>query len=117
MGLITVHAGDYKKGPHHHLMFGSLCMQEDGRSSPISINLSSLESVEIASEASVKRIAGTVGWGAAGAVILGPVGLLAGLLLGGKGKEVTFVARFRDGTKFLATTDAKTYTKLQAAAF
>ena len=81
------------------------------------IHSSQLEVVELASEESVKKIGGTIGWGAAGAVILGPVGLLAGLLLGGKKKEVTFVAKFKDGRKFLGTTDSKTYTKLMAAAF
>ncbi len=81
------------------------------------IPLTQLETVEIATEESVKKIGGTVGWGAAGAVILGPVGLLAGLLLGGKKKEITFVAKFKDGRKLLAQTDSKTFTKLQAAVF
>lgn len=76
-----------------------------------------LETVEIATEESVKRIGGTVGWGVAGAVILGPVGLLAGLLLGGKGKDITFVAKFKNGKKFMASTDSKTFTKLQAVTF
>ncbi|MGI2002125.1 hypothetical protein [Shewanella frigidimarina] len=53
-----------------------------------------------------------------GALALGPAGLLAGLLLGGgKSKDVTFVAKFKDGRKFLGTTDNKTFTKLQAAVF
>ena len=65
----------------------------------------------------MKKIGGTVGWGAVGAIALGPVGLLAGLLLGGKKKEVTFVARFKDGRKLLATTDNGTFTKIKAAIF
>ena len=73
--------------------------------------------MEVASEESVKRIGGTLGWGAAGMLALGPVGLLAGLLLGGKKKEVTFVAKVKDGRKLLGTTDHKTFTKLKAAAF
>lgn len=81
------------------------------------IPLAALESVETASEESVKKIGGTVGWGIAGGAFLGPVGLLAGLLLGGKKKKTTFVAKFKDGRKLLATTDAKTYTKIQAAVF
>lgn len=76
-----------------------------------------LESADVATEESVKRIGGTVGWGAAGALVLGPVGLLAGLLLGGKAKEVTFVGRFRDGKKVLATVDQKTWVRIQAALF
>lgn len=48
---------------------------------------------------------------------LGQVGLLAGLILGGNKKEVTFVAKFKDGRKMLATTDSKSFTKMQAATF
>ena len=44
------------------------------------IPLTEIETLEIATEDSVKRIGGTVGWGAAGAVLLGPAGVLAGLL-------------------------------------
>lgn len=76
-----------------------------------------LESVEQASEESAKRFGGTIGWGVAGAAILGPVGLLAGLLLGGKGTDVTFIAKFKDGKKILATTDSGTYKKIMAVVF
>jgi len=76
-----------------------------------------LASIEIASEESVKRIGGAAGWGAIGALVLGPVGLLAGMLLGGRGKDVTFIATFKDGRKLLATTDSKTFVKLQALVF
>jgi len=81
------------------------------------LKLTDIKSVEEASEESVKRVGGTVGWGVAGAVALGPVGLLAGLLLGGKGKDITFVAEFKDGRKMLATADSKTFIKLKAAIF
>ena len=73
--------------------------------------------VEVASEESVKRIGGAAGWGAVGALALGPVGLLAGVILGGRSKDVTFIATFKDGRKMLATTDSKTFTKLQALVF
>jgi hypothetical protein len=76
-----------------------------------------LKSVEVASEDSVKRVGGTLGWGLAGVAVLGPVGLLAGLLLGGKGKDVTFVANFKDGRKMMATTDQQSFNKLQALVF
>lgn len=65
----------------------------------------------------MKRLGGTVGWGVAGAALLGPIGLLAGLLLGGKGKDVTFILKLKDGRKMLATTDSKTFTKIAAMAF
>lgn len=117
MAKIKVHAGDFLKGDSQY-SFGSLILKTEkhnflGETIPIT----ELETVGIATEESVKNLGGAIGWGAAGAVILGPVGLLAGLLLGGKKKEVTFVAKLKDGRKLLASTDSKTFTKLQAAVF
>ena len=117
MAMIKIHAGDFLKGDSQY-SFGSLVLKTKEHSFlGEAIPVTKLETVEVATEESVKRIGGTIGWGVAGAVILGPVGLLAGLLLGGKKKEITFVGKFRDGRKFLATTDSKTFTKLQAAVF
>ena len=117
MAKVKVHAGDFLKGTSN-FSFGSLMLRTEEHSiAGEAIPISHLEAVELATEESVKKLGGTVGWAAAGALVLGPVGLLAGLLLGGKKKEVTFVAKFKDGRKLLATTDSKTFTKLQAAAF
>lgn len=118
MSKLVVHAGDFAKGAGSitgGLMFmpPEKWWQQWGHKIP----LGDIAEVEAASEESVKRIGGTVGWGAAGAVVLGPIGLLAGLLLGGRGKETTFVCKLKDGRKFLATTDTKGYTKLLAATF
>ena len=117
MTKIVVHAGDWGKGKGQ-FSFGALALPKPN--SPWSfegVSLASLSSVEVATEEAVKRVGGTIGWGAVGAVILGPVGLLAGLIAGGRGKDVTFVAEFKDGRKLLATTDSKTFTKLKAAVF
>ncbi|HET9599106.1 MAG TPA: hypothetical protein VFP65_26270 [Anaeromyxobacteraceae bacterium] len=73
------------------------------------------QSIEIASQHDVVRLGGAVGWGAAGAVLAGPVGLLAGALLGGRGKKVTFLAELKDGRRVLAQTDARTFADLRAA--
>jgi hypothetical protein len=117
MAKIKVHAGDFLKG-EGQLSFGSLVLKTQAHPwVGETISLASLEMVDTASEENVKKVGGTIGWGAAGAVLLGPVGLLAGLLLGGRKKEVTFVARFKDGRKLLATTDSGTYTKIRAAVF
>lgn len=118
MANVQIHAGDFRKGKASFSfgVFGGLFTDEHPWMGE-TIHGKELEEVSVATEDSVKRLGGTVGWGAAGAVLLGPVGLLAGLLLGGKKKEVTFVAKFKDGRKMLATTDAKTYTKIQAACF
>lgn len=121
MAKIKIHAGDYSKGRGGEYHFGTLVLYKNGNdglfSSPERKTAQNIEVVEEASEENVKRIGGTVGWGVAGSVLLGPVGLLAGLLLGGRGKDVTFVAKFKDGTKLLATTDSKTFTKIRAMVF
>lgn len=118
MATIDIHAGDFAKGSAK-LMFSTITFPWQAGDGILgkTAQLSDLSGVEKASEESVKRTGGTVGWGVVGATLLGPVGLLAGLLAGGKGTNVTFVATLKDGRKFLGTTDAKTYTKLQAAVF
>ena len=110
LGSIKVHAGDFGKCSAH-FMLGSLVVEKEV------IKPSEIEEVSIATEETVKRIGGAVGWGIAGGLLLGPAGLLAGLLLGGKSKEATFVLKLRDGRKILGTTDSETYTKLMAATF
>ncbi len=117
MASIEILAGDWKKQKVSYTL-GSLTFQPPpGKWMPEVVHQGELEEVAIATEETVKKLGGTIGWGAAGALILGPVGLLAGLLLGGKKKEVTFIAKFRDGRKFMATTDSGTFTKLQAVVF
>ncbi|QIC64454.1 hypothetical protein [Acinetobacter schindleri] len=124
MATLQIHAGDFNKGKGSiTIMMGIVTITPAwGNGDGFFAKSHTFSSVEVeelalASEENVKKIGGTVGWGVAGAAILGPVGLLAGLLLGGKGKEVTFVMKFVDGRKMLATTDSKTYTKLTALKF
>jgi hypothetical protein len=118
MAKIKIHAGDFPQGSGS-VTFGIITFpwQQGDGFCPKTMPIADFQSVEIATEEAVKRLGGTVGWGAAGAVLLGPVGLLAGLLMGGRGKDVTFVGITRDGRKMLATTDSKTYTKIAAACF
>lgn len=120
MATIKIHAGDFPKGDAS-FSFGAITFPwqpGDGFSLGKTMVLADhLVEVAVASEDAVKRMGGTVGWGVVGATLLGPVGLLAGLLAGGRGKDVTFVAKFDGGRKMLATTDSKTFTKIQAIVF
>ncbi|MBS1957265.1 MAG: hypothetical protein JST89_23965 [Cyanobacteria bacterium SZAS-4] len=73
-----------------------------------------IKSLALQTEESVKKVAGTLGWGLAGSLALGPVGMLAGLMLGGNRKEVCALCELKDGRKFLATMDSKVYQQMLA---
>jgi hypothetical protein len=73
-----------------------------------------LSNVSLQTEQSVKKLSGTLGWGLAGAVALGPIGMLAGLVMGGNRKEVCALCDLKDGRKFLATMDNKIFQQLLA---
>ncbi|MFZ3487262.1 hypothetical protein [Vibrio harveyi] len=75
---------------------------------------SQIKSLELANEENVKKIGGTLGWSVVGGVIAGPVGVLAGAMLGGKRKDVTFVVEFDDGRTFMGTVDSKSFSALKA---
>ena len=119
-GMFKVVAGDFKQTDSHQLLPGrppTLHMKVSGKFFAEKIPTTEVESLELATEESVKRLGGTIGWGIAGAALLGPVGLLAGLLAGGKGKDVTFVCTLKDGRKFMAVAPSKVWSDLTAATF
>lgn len=117
MAKIKVHAGDFSTTGASFMVNTFEFLEPDKVWSKIKYHVSDLEELEEASEESVKRVGGTVGWGAVGGALLGPVGLLAGLLAGGRGKDVTFVARFKDGRKVLGTVNHKAFVKMKAGLF
>jgi len=108
---IIVHAGDFGAG-NASLLLGSLSLPNGAKRS-----ISSLASVDMANQQTVKKLFPTLGWGAAGTLLLGPLGLLTGVLVGGRRNEVSFVAAFGDGKRFFATTDGKTFIQLQSQVF
>lgn len=117
MADIKIHAGDFLPGTSF-AFFGQMSLKtKEHPHAGETIAMSELQSVEVATEENVKKLAGTVGWGLAGAAALGPLGLLAGAFFGGRKKEVTFIAQLKDGRRMLATTDGKTFMAMQAAAF
>lgn len=115
MAKIKIHAGDFLKGANGSYNFGILTLPTEKHSwMGEEISCEQIQAIEVANEENLKKLGGTVGWGIAGAALFGPAGLLAGLLLGGKKKEITFILKFKDSRKLLATTDSKTYSKLLA---
>ena len=112
MSNLKVHAGDFQKhsATYNYGQFSFLSPL--GVWSKVRYSVADIEDLDKASEESVKRLGGTIGWGVAGGVLLGGVGLLAGLLAGGKGTDVHFVVKFNDGKKALCSLDSKSFTDL-----
>jgi len=112
MGKVTLVGGNFGTGTAHLVSGAKINLPGSGSGA---IPLHRIESVEVATEQSVKRLSGTLGWGAVGAVALGPIGMLAGLIAGGNSKEVSFIAILEGGWVFIATTDIKTFGIIKAA--
>jgi hypothetical protein len=106
--------GDYV-GYKLYYEFGYLYMAKDNIS--MYLNKSNLQSVELITEENKKKFIGAAGWALVGSVLLGPLGLIAGALVGGNKKEVTFACYLKDGTKFMVVADSKIYQKIAADCF
>lgn len=117
--IFKIHAGDFGDGE------GTFSSLSNSFTLPVKgkifqsqrLAASSLSSVEVATEENVKKLGGTLGWGLVGGAVLGPVGLLAGLIAGGRGKKIVFAARFADGKKLLGSADSQVFTAIKSAAF
>lgn len=72
-------------------------------------------SVEQLTVEKVKGLAGTTGWGLAGATLLGPLGAIGGMLLGGNKTEISFLCTTQEGQSFMGITDGKVYQQIVAA--
>lgn len=117
-GKLKMHGGDFPKSSHHQFVGGfspKLLLVNPKKFLRETVKPGDIAAVEIATEESVKRMGGTVGWGIVGAVALGPLGMVAGLVSGGKGQDITFVCKLNDGRKFMATTPSKIYKELAGA--
>ncbi len=84
-----------------------------------------IKSAELQTEEKLKKLAGSAGWGFAGAVVGGlltggiglAVGGLAGVLSGGNKTDICFSCELEDGRKFLAVTDKKSWQNILAVLF
>lgn len=118
MALIKIHGGDFEG--HGTLIGDTLRLRAAGTSpnDPFEqLTLTDLKSVELVTEESAGSILSALGLGLLGRVIVGPLGLAAGLLIGSAGRRATFAATFNDGRKVLATTSNSAFVKLKAAVF
>lgn len=112
-GQLKLHGGDFRG--EASFQGRAFYLFDPRKSKRESIGIAHVAQLEVASEENVQRLGGAVGWGLTGAAVLGPVGLMAGLLAGGRSKDVTFVCVFKDGRKLLATASAKDYTRILGA--
>lgn len=78
----------------------------------ITLPLSAFKRVEVANQESINNIKDAIGFGVAGAMLLGPIGALAGFMLAGKETEVTFLATLKDDKKLLAAVDGATFEEI-----
>jgi threonine dehydrogenase-like Zn-dependent dehydrogenase len=117
VGQIKVIAGPFRIGNMTRKTLYLWTTGNKGMLADVNVPVTQIASVEVATEENVKKVGGALGWGAAGAVIAGPVGLLAGAILGGRGKDVTFIVTLRDNRRFMATASSGTYKEFLAATF
>ncbi|KQQ55809.1 hypothetical protein ASF84_10785 [Pseudomonas sp. Leaf127] len=112
MAKINVLAGDFLQGDGEYRA-GTLTLVTPLFPWPgISFKHSDIKSMEIASQGSNKKIDGAIGLGLAGALMLGPVGAAAGVMLAREEKEVTFMVNLKEGRTLLAATDDKTFRRM-----
>ncbi|MEB0042491.1 hypothetical protein [Pseudomonas sp. MH10] len=109
MAKIKVLAGDFLQGEGEY-QAGVITVETSLHPWPgITIPISSVKSLEIATTGSNKKIEDAISLGLAGALVLGPFGAAAGVILAGKETEITFWVTLKDGRKLLGATDDKTY--------
>jgi hypothetical protein len=75
---------------------------------------------EPVTQETIEKFSSGVAMGLAGGMLLGPAGLLGGVLLGRrttKKNKITFACVFRNGERILAIADTRTWEAFHAAAF
>jgi len=109
---LTIKAGDFLQCEGEYSN-GSLTLKTANHPSPGErIPLNRIKDITVANHEISRSLGGAIGWGMAGALVAGPLGLVAGLWLGGKEEEVTFIATLKDGRKLTAVADSRTFSKL-----
>jgi hypothetical protein len=76
------------------------------------IDLNTIQSLDVITEENKKKVLGTITGAGAGMLLLGPLGAVAGMLLGGNKKLVSMAIKLQDGRNFVATCTAKTHLML-----
>jgi len=119
--MLEVHAGDWKAGP------AAVKVKFNGQLKKLilpkgwfryeHIEPHQIASVEIVTQENETSVFGKAAWGAAGAVTLGGLGLLAGVLGGGNKNIITAVVKLTDGRSALISGKSKEMKLLISAGF
>lgn len=114
MAKIKILAGDFLDG-HAAYEPGSITIETVVYPWPgVKISTQEIRDVTLVSESSYRDVSSSVSLGLAGAMVLGPIGAVAGLMLAGEKDEVTFSLALRDGRSMLCAADGCTYRKLES---
>lgn len=82
----------------------------------ISLTKPGIKSVTLQTDQSIKNLPEAALWGLASGMVFGPLGAVAGLLMGGWGTQLCSLVELADGRKFLCVTSEKITHGLQALA-
>ncbi|MFJ2692092.1 hypothetical protein [Pseudomonas sp. NPDC087336] len=81
----------------------------------LKIATSEILDATVVSETSYRDVSSAVGLGLAGALALGPIGAVAGVILAEDEIELTFSMLLRDGRSLLCAAQKRTYRDIEAA--
>jgi hypothetical protein len=94
--------GDFMKGTLISLSFSGRVILGNWKRLDITNLIDKAELITTENKISIMSVAG---WGILGALIFGPVGVLAGAILGGRRKQYGIICYLKDGRKFMAVVD------------
>ncbi|AZO32429.1 hypothetical protein [Mesorhizobium sp. M1B.F.Ca.ET.045.04.1.1] len=112
---MKVIGGDWKNGSAVSYSRGVLKIQKSTFSVEAML-LMEIERTALITEENRANFGKTMGWGLAGALVLGPVGAILGGMAA-RGKEQALAVLFKDGRKLLLSGSAKELMEISAAGF
>ncbi|WP_213948486.1 hypothetical protein [Luteibacter sp. dw_328] len=108
---LTFIAGRLGSGTGHMLANGQVLVP----SGEFVFSLASVQSVELATQERVTKWSSALGWGIVGGVLLGPVGVAVGGVLGGQNDQTTFLITFSEEHSCLITARTSVYDRFLGA--
>ena len=115
MAKINILAGDFLEGSAVYEP-GFITIQTAVYPWPgLKIATSEILDTMVVSETSYRDVSSAVGLGLAGALALGPIGAVAGVMLADDEVELTFSMQLRDGRSLLCAAEKRTYRDIETA--